>query len=90
MAKRFARIAGISLADSAAIVQSFRNRGLLGQNGFLLTNDAAQWAAAVPPPFNVAAYSDETGDQLMATYAGHKFYSDDNARTLAFFKARLQ
>ena len=86
---RFARITGISLTDSLTIWQAIQARGLLDQDGYLRTNDLQTIAPAIPAPFNTAALLDDIADQIDATFAGHKFYSDDNARTLRFFNSRL-
>lgn len=86
---RFARIAGISLADSLIIWQSIQARGLLDPDGYLTTNNMQIIGLAIPAPFNTAAILDDIADQIGATFADHKFYSDDNARTLRFFNAHL-
>jgi hypothetical protein len=86
---RFARITGLSLADSLTIWQAIQARGLLDQDGYLRTNNIETIALAIPTPFNTAALLDDIADQIDATFAGHKFYSDDNARTIRFFNSRL-
>jgi hypothetical protein len=82
--QRFARIAGISLADSAAIVASLRDAGWIGEDGMLTADPSvdASWQSAIPGRFS--AYGLAIADQLNCCWAGHEFFSDATARTIGF------
>ncbi len=87
---RFWRIPGLTPTDSANIYNALKAANLLDANDYLVNGPAPEWSAFLPPPYNSPSLLDDIQDQLTATYAEHKFYSDSNSRVIAFFKAQLR
>ena len=86
--QRFARIAGLTAADSQTIYNSLKTGGFLDAQDFLRQNpQTSSWASVIPSQY--AAQRTEIGEQLSVCYARHNFYSDYSNKVAAFFSARL-
>jgi hypothetical protein len=85
---RFARIEGLSVADSTAIFEALRDAGLLDPVGYqLVAPSQSGWLARIPSRFS--AFAIPIAEQLNVAYAEHQFFSDYNNATLGFFERRL-
>ena len=81
---RFARISGLTPADSNAIFQSIKAAGFLDANNFLIAPPSASGVqASIPPGYFLQGSA--ILDLLSASYTEHQFFSDANHRTLKFF-----
>jgi hypothetical protein len=88
--ERFARIPGISITTSQAIFNDLSNNGLLDINNYALHSDTIKNNILANPPLypNIIALpvssQIEALNQIAASNAEHKFYSDYNSETLDF------
>jgi|GEM_PF-1059574 len=92
--ERFARVVGVTLAESQAMAAELRAAGFVGADGFVaLSTDAiiatvtaqpSLWPTLVAQPGGVRA---DVVDQLRATQAEHQMYSDWAARAVAWLEA---
>ncbi|MDX2030469.1 MAG: serine hydrolase [Blastocatellia bacterium] len=86
--QRFARISGLTPADSQTIYNSLKTGGFLDEGDFLRQNpQTSNWASAIPSQYG--AQRTAIGEQLDVCYARHNFYSDYSNKVAAFFNARL-
>lgn len=88
--ERFARVRGLTVADSRAISTAFADAGLIGADGMLRADprgEAAAYSAALPPAYR--AFGNAIGGQLELAWAGHEAMSDFRERVIHFFDAAL-
>lgn len=89
--ERFARISGISIATSQAIFNDLMNNGQLDINKYALHSDTIKNNILANPSLypNIitlpSLLQTEALNQIAASNAEHKFYSDYNFETLDFF-----
>lgn len=86
--ERFARIDGISVADSIALTTSFRNGGFLDAQGYVIQDPRSNALDALIPAA-LRAYSGDIVSQMEAAYGAHEYYSDYAHRVVHFFEAQL-
>lgn len=86
---RFARIAGVSVADSATIFDGLVAGGTLTAEGRVVTATTDNADSSVPPglPPAYAPFADAVSEQLGVVASEHAFFGDRNAETLSFFDA---
>jgi len=82
---RFERIPGISAAQGVGIFNDLKDAGYLNSQNFLNVdpNNNSAWVNAVTSV--PALYDGAISDQVTVAFAEHKFYSDVNNATIAFF-----
>ena len=86
--ERFARIDGISVADSTALVASLRAAGFLDAAGRVIRDPRGNALDAIIP----AALRSKSGEivaQMELATAAHEYYSDHAHRVVHFFEAQL-
>ncbi len=80
---RFARIPGLTTADSSIIFQSIKAAGFLDANNFLTAPPSTSGVqSAIPIAYLLQAST--IVDSLSGSYTEHQFFSDANHRTLQF------
>ncbi len=92
---RFARVAGVSLAQSAALLAELQAAGDVGADGAVLTplDVLSAQVKAQPARYPVLgtlplALRLAVGDELASAYADHQFFGDEAAATLDFLEGR--
>jgi CubicO group peptidase (beta-lactamase class C family) len=86
--ERFARIDGVSVADSTALVASLRSAGFLDASGRVIRDPRGNALDAIIP----AALRSRSGEivaQMELAAAAHEYYSDHAHRVVHFFEAQL-
>lgn len=90
--ERFARVSGVSVAQSRAIAQEMRTAGFLDSNGFFTTPGSGISAAVSANPTRfptlvALTLAQQSGilSQISVMRAEHEFYSDWAARSLRWF-----
>ena len=82
--QRFARIPGLSAADSQAIYNAFKAAAVLDANDFVTADpDTSGFENAIPVAYR--ASTGDISDQIYVCYTQHKFFSDFDNRVLEFF-----
>lgn len=83
-AERFARVAGVSVADSRVVYEIFSRNKWLDAGGFLMRHPGTLgWQAELP--VRLAAQQTEIQRQLEVSWAGHEFTADGSALLVDFF-----
>lgn len=86
--QRFARIPGLTAADSQIIFDSLKNNGFLDSQNYLLGNPAtSNWQSVIPVEYTI--YGTRIRGQLDVAYAEHEYFSDNDGRVISFFNARF-
>lgn len=86
---RFARIDGLTAADSQAIYDALKTGGFLDANDFLVGDpyqNASGWIAAIPSGYRSTQMLIYIAEELYNAYTSHNFYSEAFPRTMAFFE----
>jgi predicted esterase len=96
-AERLARVEGVDVATSIAIVAELRAAGFLDDAGYVIEapEEIARRVVADPRAFPTLAglapaRQLDALDQVRVAYADHQMYSDWSSRTLDFFEAHLE
>jgi hypothetical protein len=88
--ERFARIPGISVADSRLIHDALKAAGFLDARDFLVDDpylNASGWHKAIPAPFDSGDTLFYVAEQLYGAWSAHGFYGEHFPRTMQFFDA---
>lgn len=98
---RFDRVPGLTASDSQAIQQALKSGGYLDARDFIVMKgpsgsdpddpllNPASWTGLIPSAYRTATLLQGIQDELQDAYAEHGFFSDPDARDLAFLLARL-
>ncbi|MDQ3064544.1 MAG: hypothetical protein M3R14_17025 [Acidobacteriota bacterium] len=87
-AQRFARIPGLTLADSQTIFDSLKTNNFLDRENYVRENPAiSNWQSVIPATYT--PYYQGIRSQLDVSFAEHEYFSDNDGRVIAFFNARL-
>jgi CubicO group peptidase (beta-lactamase class C family) len=86
--ERFARIDGISLADSQALTASLRAGGFLDNAGFVIRDPRGNALDGLLP-VNLRSESGNIVAQMEIAAGAHEYYSDHAQRVVHFFEAQL-
>ena len=86
--ERFARIDGISVADSTALVASLRSAGFLDAAGKVIRDPRSSALDALIPA-SLRSKSGEIVAQMEIAAGLHEYYSDHAHRVVHFFEAQL-
>ncbi|MCY7348218.1 MAG: hypothetical protein LH614_18655, partial [Pyrinomonadaceae bacterium] len=85
--QRFARIPGLTLADSQIIFDGLKNNDFLDRENYLRQNPAiSNWQSVIPAIY--APYYQAIRSQLDVSFAEHEYFSDNDGQVIAFFNAR--
>lgn len=86
--QRFARIPGISLADSQIIFDALKNNNFLDrENNLRQSPTTSNWQNTIPIAYT--PFLQPIGSQLDVVWSDHEYFSDNDGRTIAFFNAQL-
>jgi CubicO group peptidase (beta-lactamase class C family) len=87
--ERFARIDGISLADSRSLTDALRQGGFLDARGMVIRDPRGGAIDALIPASLRSLRGDITG-QIESAFGAHEYHSDYIHRTAHFFEAQLK
>lgn len=86
--ERFARIPGISVTESRALVDSLRSAGFLDASGYVIRDPRGNALTALLPAA-LRPLQGEIVGQMENAAGAHQYYSDTAHRVVHFFEAQL-